>query len=284
MKSTIGLLLILFFLLIAQVSIASTQFTGVASQAMGGTGRAAVIPNEVAFLNPASFVSVRGYNLATAYRDFQTLDKGSTRNFAIHASENQTDSMFPLAITYLKTRDINSGAYGVREDIHLTTGQEIFGNVAFGIDVARYTDTPEGGKEETEWDAKVGFLYAPMDNLGLGLVFTNLLVTDLEHLKRGVEVGVNYLFMQFFRAALDVTYQMEDNESDESVVMFGIEHMYFKQIALRAGAKWDAPINQNYWTLGLAWNAPKISFGYAFEKNVAETDEYGHSVDLRIYF
>ena len=277
-------MLILFFLLIAQVSSATTQFTGVASQGMGGTGRAAVVANEVAFLNPASFVSVQGFNLSTSYRDFQTYDGGSQRNFAVHASENQTDSIFPLAVTYLKTRDINSSAYGEREDIHLTTGQTIFGSVAFGIDMAKYSVTPENGAKDSEWDLKLGFLYAPIENLGLGLVFTNLLDTDSIYLKRGVELGVNYIFMEFFRAALDVTYQMEDNENDESVVMLGLEHTFIKQIALRTGFKWDSPINQNYWTLGLAWNAPKIGFGYSYEKNVDEPDEYGHSVDLRIYF
>lgn len=279
MKSILGLFLILVVLFIAQVSSA-TQFTGVASQAMGGAGRAAVIPSEVAFLNPASFVSVRGYNISTAYRDFSTYSGTSQRNFVLHVSENQAGAMFPLAVTYAK-----SSVYSLdREDLHLTTGQEIFGKVAFGLDIGRYKFIPDGASKDTEWDLKMGFLYAPVENLGLGLVFTNLLVTDHEALKRGVEAGVNYMFLDFFRAALDITYQMEDNESDESVVMLGLEHTYLNQIPLRVGFKWDAPINQNYWTLGLGWTAPKLGIAYTYEKNVDEEDEYGHSVDLRIYF
>lgn len=280
MKKYLLLLSVLVILLIAQVSNA-TQFSGVASQSMGGTGRAAVLPNEVAFLNPASFVSVRGYNLSTAYRDFSTHYNTSVRNFAVHASENQTDSAFPLAVTYLRT----TNQFQEMEDIHLTTGQVIFGSVAFGVDIGRYKfESRDSDWNDTEWDAKLGFLYAPADTVGLGLVFSNLLSTDHELLNRQVEFGVNYLFLDFFRAALDITHQIEDNPTDESVVMLGLEHTLLKQVPLRAGFKWDAPINQNYWTLGLGWTAPKLALAYSYEKNVDENDEYGHSVDLRIYF
>lgn len=283
-KQSLVILLIFLILFIAQVSSATTQFTGVASQAMGGTGRAAVQASEAALLNPASIMFVRGYNMASAYRDFQTKDDGSTRNALFHLSENDPGTMFPLGITYVKTRDINSDFYGERKDLHFTTGQMLLKNLALGIDIGKYSITPENGAENSEWDAKLGFLYVPKENLGLGLVFTNLLVTDSLYLKRGVEFGLNYLYQDFLRLAFDVTYQMEDNPTDESVVMVGIEHMYLSQIPLRFGFKCDGPSSENYWTIGLGWNAPRIGFTYTFEKNVSETDEYGHSVDLRIYF
>lgn len=283
-KQNVVILIIFLVLFIAQVSSATTQFTGVSSQAMGGAGRAAVQASEAALLNPASLMFVRGYNMASSYRDFQTKDEGSTRNVLFHLSENETDSMFPLGITYLKTRDINSDFYGERQDLHFTTGQMLLKNLALGIDVAKYSITPENGAKKSEWDAKLGFLFVPDNNLGLGLVFTNLLVTDSPYLKRGVEAGVNYLFKEFLRVAVDVAYQMEDNPTDESVVMFGMEHMYLGQIPLRFGFKYDGPSSENYWTMGLGWNAPRIGFAYTFEKNVSEVNEYGHSVDLRIYF
>jgi hypothetical protein len=144
--------------------------------------------------------------------------------------------------------------------------------------------TPENGVTDSEWDAKLGFLYVPTGNLGLGLVFTNLLVTDFSYLKRGAEFGVNYLFKEFLRVALDITYQLEDNPDNKSTVMLGTEHMYLDQIPLRFGFKYDGPSSENYWTMGLGWNAPRIGFAYTFEKNVSEVSEYGHSVDLRIYF
>lgn len=284
MKSTLGLVLILIFLFIAQVSSAATDFTGVTSQAMGGAGRAAVIPTEVALLNPASFAAVSGFNLSTTYRDFETKSAGVNRNVLAHLSESQTDSMFPLAVTYFKSSGHDSITGFDREDIHLTTAQSLFDKVSFGLDVARYSFKPDVGAKDHEWDLKMGFLYAPTDTLGFGLVFTNLLVTEFDYLKRGAELGINYRFANFFRAAFDVTHQLEDNPTDESVVMLGIEHTFIDQVYLRAGFKWDNPISENYWTLGLAWDAPKIGFGYVYEKNASKTDEYGHSVDLRIYF
>jgi hypothetical protein len=284
MKSTVGLMVILALLLFAQVSRASTQFTGAASQAMGGTGRAAVQASEVGLLNPASFVFCSGYNMATAYREFNTADGGLTRNVMFHASEIETDSLFPLAITYLKTRDINSTDYSLREDFHFTTGQMVLNRLAFGVDIGKYKYTPEGGKDNSEWDVKLGFLYVPADAWGLGLVLTNLLVTDLPYLKRGAEFGVNYLFKDFFRFAMDVTYQLQDNPKHDGVVMLGMEHMFIKQIPMRFGIKIDDPNNANYWTAGLGWNAPRIGFDYTFEKNMSKNNEYGHSFDLKIYF
>lgn len=251
---------------------------------MGGAGRAAVEAAEVGLLNPASFVSVTGYNMAAEMRDFSTKDGGSTGNVLLHASENSGESLFPLAITYLKTRDSNAAISGVREDFHLTTGQVIFSNVAFGLDVGKYTNTPAAGIEDSEWDIKMGFLFVPLKDWGFGLVFSNLLDTDSVYLKRTLEGGVNYLFNNFFRMSFDVTYQTEDNPEHDGVVMLGIEHLFMKQIPLRLGMKWDDPIDENYWTLGLAWKAPRIGFGYTFEKNVAENKEYGHSFDLKIYF
>jgi hypothetical protein len=284
LKSTIGLLLILFLLLFAQVSSASTLFTGTESQAMGGTGRAAIEANEVGLLNPASFLFVSGYNLAVANRDFSNSDGGSTRNVLLHLSESQTDSMFPLAVTYLKTRDLNSTTNTEREDFHFTTGQMLLKNLALGIDVGKYGYQPKNQPKDSEWDVKLGFLYVPVDNWGFGLVFTNLLVTDYDFLKRGVEFGANYLFKDFFRMDLDLTYQLQDNPNHDGVVMLGMEHTFIKQIALRMGFRWDDPIGENYWTLGLGWNAPRIGFSYAYEKNVAKTNEDGHSFDLKIYF
>lgn len=273
------LISILIVLLAAQVTSAAT-FTGAVSHSMGGTGRGAVIPSEVSLLNPASFVSVRGYNIATAYRDFSYTSGVSERNFLVNLGENSTGSMFPLSVTYLRT----STHQLETEDIHLTTGQAIGGNIAFGLDVARYKVLPDNGPDDSEWDIKFGFLYAPKDTLGVGLVFSSLLNTDNPALKRQIEAGVNYLFADFFRAALDVVYQIEDNPKDEGIIMVGFEHIFKGNVPFRAGFKWDDPNNQNHWTLGLGWNGPRIGFDYSYEKNASKTNEYGHSVDLRIYF
>lgn len=271
-------------LIFGSSALASTPFYGSTSQAMGGAGRAAVVASEVSLLNPASFAFVRGYNIASNYRDFSTQDGGATRNVLFHASENETGAMFPLAITYLKTRDINNDAYGVREEYHLSSAQMVLKNLAFGIDGARYSYVPENGSRDYEWDVKVGFLYVPHKDWGLGLVFTNILSTDLPFLKRSVEFGVNYLFDGFFRFALDYTHQIEDNPTNEGIVMVGIEHTFIKQIPFRVGYRIDGPNSENYWTLGLAWDGPRLGLGYTYEKNVSENEEYGHSVDLRIYF
>ncbi len=271
-------------LLFAPNSNASIPFYGGISQSMGGAGRAAVNASEVGLLNPASFAFVRGYNLASTYRDFGTVEGGSTRNVLFHASENQAGAMFPLAVTYLKTRDINAAAYGVREEYHLSSAQMVLKNLAFGIDGARYSFEPENGAKDSEWDVRLGLLYVPHKDWGVGLVFTNLLSTDLPFLKRGVELGLNYLVKDFFRFSLDYTHQIEDNPTDDGAVMLGIEHTFASQIPLRIGFRVDGPSNENYWTLGLGWNGPRLGLGYTYEKSVSEAQEYGHSVDLRIYF
>ncbi len=269
----------LLFLVSVKTSFAAS-FSGTTSQAMGGTGRGAIIPTEVAFLNPASFASARGYFIATAYRDFSVYDGTNEKNFVAHLSENSPGSMFPLAITYMRTSFPNLAT----EDIHLTSAQAIAKNLALGIDVARYKVRPTGGPDDAEWDLKVGLMYATTDSLGVGLVFSNFLSTDNPALKKQIEAGVNYRFDEFFRAAFDIIYPTEDNTSDEGVVMLGLEHYLKKQFPIRAGFKWDDLNNENYWTFGLGWNGPRIGFDYSYEKNASRGGEYGHSVDLRIYF
>lgn len=274
--------LILLFLFSGFVH-ATTPFTGVISNSIGGAGRAAITPEEVGLLNPAALVHQKGYQLSTAYRDMNVREDGSIYNFLAHISENQPDTMFPLAVTYHKTRNFNYRAIDRTEDIHLTTANMIIPNLSLGFDVVRHT-YETSVDEDDEWDGSVGLMYIVTKDLGLGLVHRNVLDSDSPYLYRTVEFGVNYLFGDFLRFAADVVYATEKNPNKEAIYMFGMEHEIVEKLPLRIGFRGDDVINENYWTLGFGWVGPKIGFDYTLERNFSETGEFASSFDLKVYF
>jgi hypothetical protein len=240
-------------------------------------------PEEVAFLNPAALVHQKGYQLSTAYRDFNVREDGSIYDFMAHISENQPDTMFPLALTYHKNRNFYHSANDRSEDFHFTTANMLFDNFSIGFDVRKHKyDGPAEDKDE--WDGTVGIMYILTKDLGMGLVHRNLLDSDSPYLYRTLEFGVNYIFEDFLRFVFDVVYGTEKNPDKQAIYMFGVEHKMLEGFPLRLGFRGDDVLNEEYWTLGIGWVGPKIGLDFSLERNFSETGEFASSFDLKVYF
>jgi hypothetical protein len=286
MRSLIRALLIfsvLFFLQLVQ-AYGQTPFSGMPSMAMGGTGRAAVDASAVAFLNPASMAHVRGYNIAAANRFYSDDPSGGGHDSMLHASENQTDSLFPLAVTYVRSTIELPFESAKKSELHFTMAEDLGKNFALGADFGHYTYQLADLDKETHWDGTLGLMYVPKPNLGLGLVIGNFMKSDLYFLRRNIQLGANYMFDTFLRFAFDVVYPIEDNKDHKGVIMMGIEHKLQDTLPLRIGYRFDDLLKKRYATAGVGWVGPRIGFDYAFEKNLSKSNDYSHSVDVKIYF
>lgn len=276
--------ILLSLLSIGFIATAQTPFTGTISNSMGGTGRAAITPEEIGLLNPAALVHQDGYQLSTAYRDYNTENNGSAYDMMIHIAESERDSMFPLAITYHKQRHFYGSAMDRVQDLHFTTANIIFQNFSFGVDGVKHKYEPGVGNKIDEWDGSIGVLYLVSENLGLGLTHRNILSSNSPYLNRSVEFGVNYLFETFLRLTFDIAYGTEKNPGHDAIYMLGVEHKLIDYFPVRVGFRIDDVISENYWTIGVGWKGPKIGLDFSWEKNFSKNDEYGTSVDLKVYF
>jgi len=266
-------------------AVASGQsLTGVAPAAMGGAGRAGVDAGSIAFLNPASMAHLRGYNIVSAYRYYSVNPEGGGHDYFFHGSENQTDSLFPLGVTYAQSKIDFPLGHAKKREIHLTSAQMLGANFAFGIDFGRYDYQVTSSKKEAHWDSSLGLMYVATPQLGFGLVFGNYLKTDFPFLKRNIQFGTNYLFQDFLRAALDIVYQTEDNPDHKSIIMAGLEHRFLETLPLRLGYRYDGLLGKRYTTAGFGWDGPRLGIDYAFEKNLSKSRDYAHWVDVRVYF
>lgn len=270
-------------LLSTHVTQAQTAYTGIDSIALGGTGRAAVRQEEVGFLNPAALVHTRGFAITGGYRKMDIPGDGKIENMALHLSESGTNSLFPLGVTYLKTRNFYLPFVNYEENLHLSTAAMVLPNFSIGLDVSRnQLETDNMGYED--WNASLGLLYVINGNIGLGFVYYNVLDSDIYYLARRMALGTSYLFQGFLKAFLDVEYQVDNNIDNDLIYMIGLEHSLHKMFDIRFGTKFDDFNNRNYWTAGFGFKGPRLGLSYAFEKNFAVSTELAHSFDLKLLF
>lgn len=264
-------------------SFAQTQFTGITSLGLGGTGRAAVRAEEVGFLNPASLMHVRGYMVGGSYRDMNVRNEGSVENVMAYLSESGTKSMFPLNITYLKTRNYHLPFVDKNEEFIFSTATRILNNLSLGLNVSR-SEHETSINKEADWNTSIGLMYVLNPDFAIGLVYYNLLDSDTYYLARRIGFGSSYLFKGFLRFFMDLEYMVDHNPDNELQYMLGLEHILTDMLAYRMGLRFDDMRNSNYWTLGIGFNGPRLALGYAFEKNFSYASEYSHSVDLKLTF
>ena len=187
---------ILFFtasLLLSQNILASRPYEGPISAAMGGSGRAAVIPGEI-FLNPASLSYVAGYQLVANYRNFGLDPYGNITDYKFSILDNHGENIFPAAISYEKHRTWQNNLGANEDAVNVAIAKTAIGRLSVGFDIERYSITPDLGSATVEWDTSVGMIYPFTPNWGVGIVGYNLIPTNSTALIAKYAAAVAYYY------------------------------------------------------------------------------------------
>lgn len=265
MKSFIVLLLSFFPLLIFAESYHSAVSTST-----GGSGRAAIDPGDVSFLNPATLAHLRGYFVYTGHASGQTV---------VGLSDNTPDSVLPAAFAYSK--------FNQTQDVRLSFADFISPTWTIGV-TGHYFSLREEERSYNQFNADIGIAYVPRWNLGFGLVFYNVVgeaknFPEAYRIKPEIGLGFNYIYRKFLRWRLDLVGSQANNYTLPSV-MGGMESYMNKWMLLRLGYRLENSTDSSFATTGLGLELPRFRFNYAYEGDTRVVSNSRHSIDLSIPF
>lgn len=283
-------------LLILLLSLSSKTFAqsyvGPQASAMGGAGRAAIVPGESAFLNPASVSFFTQYFGTGFYSSGSHPGDGDEQQLGALLSDGTADRLFQGSLAYIRSTGSPVGSTDFnKQDIRATGSNFVWKNLSFGISAHRVVYKQPGIKTSTQWNGGLGLLYRWSEKLSLGLVADDLLkpsdAVPLEaRLMKSYGAGLSYTFDELLALRFDASRTPENNLNHNTTLMTGFESEVAQYFAFRGGFRWDENFGpeRRYFTTGLGFKGPKLRADYSFEKDTTVAGGIRHSFDLWMSF
>lgn len=287
MKYFIGLIATLFLSINVQAQLET--FSGPQSRAMGGAGRATIVPGESAFLNPATIPYFGEYFGTGFYSQGEHPDTGEDQQFGILLSDGVPERLFQGALAYVHG-NLNPAGPGdvTTQDMYGAASGLITKSISFGLNVRRFMYKVNGGAETIQWNGGAGLFYGYSKSLQFAAVANNLLtpkdsIPVTARLWRTYELGANFQYEKRFNIRFDVVKPTENKNTDFHT---GIESEVYKYMAFRTGFAWrESPgPERRVFTTGFGFKGPKLRADYSFEKDTKVSGGSRHSFDLWMPF
>ncbi len=261
---------------------------GPISSALGGSGRAAADPTEAGWLNPASLVHARFYHLALSHQQSHRDNGDGYRDYAVMFTDGGEEKIAAGSFSYVQ-RSTLAGASGsiVGEQKDFQGSMGIFlpnRRTSIGATYRRLIHA-QGGTEWSQDTYSIGTLIPVSDTFGFAIVGQDLAgsssAAPLEaRFIPSVAVALHQRFQNILEVRADVIRPLRENEEGKMDYRLGAESWFRPDFAFRIGGGWLETRKEMWMTAGIGFKGPKLSFGYAFEKEMRSSDGTRHSFDL----
>ncbi len=270
---------------------------------MGGAGRAAIDPSEIAILNPASLAHLRhrGYFISGNYGFGEHPVDGQFTQYGVLVADGgvmlasgEPSSFLPGAFSYMRKRvDVAGEPTVTLQDFQVTLAGFLMNKVALGISGHRLIDQRTVSLDFTQDNAHVGLLINPFESFGFAMT-----AYDIWPAKDSVPIGTrvvptfalgtHLVVQEMLRFRLDLVRPDVDTGlqkgSRRTNVMAGMESYFRPDFAIRLGGQWRETADQMYITAGLGFKGPRLSFDYAFQRDVRTAEAFSHLFDMWLPF
>ena len=276
------------FLICVAAGRAEAQFyTGPIASGAGGAGRAAADASESSYLNPASLSFIKDYNVSFAYASSDHPVDGARITYAGMLADGTAERLVPGSLSFVHRfteYPDQSGAY-TEQDYQASFSGMVARGLSLGASAHRQLYKPGRGSEATQDNATIGALWVPTTSLGLAAVGYDLIPSNvgapaLVRQSPTYAVGINYLFSDLFRVRADVVRPTEGPRNGRNNVMAGFESQFRPDFIFRAGMQWRETEDKTMWTVGVGFHGPRLSFDYAFEKDLRVDVGFRHVIDM----
>ena len=278
--------LTVFFYLMGGGYAHGQAFIGPIAQGMGGAGRAAAEVGEAVLMNPASLVHAPDYSVGTYYLNGSPTPGHSEEIFGVIATDNHKGVIFPGAIAYFQNKKTFLDLPEIKEKIiQASLGRFLVRQFAVGATVYYVTQTQKGQKDHSQWNSTLGVHWNPSRRLGLGLVYYHFLDSNSpDHFKlpQAWGVGTTYIFSEFLKFKLDLTYPLHLNPNQRFTYHGGIESAFSKYFSFRMGGEINEVTQNDSYALGITFNALRWLLDYSIKIHPQNKDTM-HGVDLRVF-
>ncbi len=291
------------FYFFAHLSLAQSSL-GSISASLGGAGRSSVDIGDSYVLNPASVAHLRRPTIAFGTTVFKpeshSLDNFdklvSYEGWHMSLSENDQDAPFGSSIYLSQIRNNNpdSNFYSAHQfnDAWFNFGNFIMPRVSMGLSY-HLRETQTLLKNYQEHNLSLGFLWIPLEKMGIGVSFHNLnspsSAIPKEH-TLGSTTGIGFLYLpqDYLRLRLDYSKKFHQLTSQSmSELAFGLENSMNSWLLTRIGIahqRTDENVSIRKITFGLGFSGPRFGIHYGFQLYQLAQRGTEHSVDFMIPF
>jgi len=236
----------------SMVAVATPEFVPIQERAEGHSMGGSVLLNDSLYSNPAASAFTQTYAVEGTF--------GLPRSFAASVLDTRT-SEIGGAFGYFRTQDVNATApvQGLKLALNGKASSVIGVGVAGKVMWGQGTDM--SNQHLNDLDAGV---LANLGSAQVGYSLHNILNGNpLLNQQREMALGgrIGYQDLLFLNATLYSAWaKLAVNQ-----VGIGVEYISPYYFALKAGYRIDSDINQNFWSAGLSFLAPKLNLHYAIE-------------------
>ncbi len=271
---------------------------GPIASALGGAGRAVADPTEAGGLNPAALVYTPSYHFAISRQESHRDQGDGYHDFGIMLADGGEDKIAAGSFSYVQRSTLRGGAGAVSaEQKDLQASVAFFlpksvwlprrtseGQVSLGLTYRRLIHE-QPGADITQDTYSVGAVVPLGNRFGLALVGHDLAggsgaAPTEAQFAPAVALGFRAVPVPMFQARVDVIRELRENPDARSDVRGGIESWFREDFAFRLGGAWLERRDEMWMTTGIGFKGPRLSFGYAFEKEMRTSDGTRHTFDL----
>ena len=286
--STAALVVLAAIISIAPLKARAQFFTGPIASSTGGAGRAAADGSEAAFLNPASVVSLRKYYMSGIYGTSSHPVNGDQSTYGVSLADGTPENLFPASLSYIHRFVQGQNDFtDVQQDLQVAVGASLLPRLGLGIAGHQTTDLLNTGSRFTQTNMNVGLLFTPVDYVGLAATVTDVFtpsesVAQAQQVVPTYAIGGHLIIQNSFRFRLD--FVRPDRGNERTDVMSGIETYFTPSFAFRVGEMWKETLDQNFFTAGLGYHGPNLSFDYSYQRDTRAGAGETHLIDLWVGF
>lgn len=261
---------------------------GPTAAALGNAGRAAVDPVEAGWLNPAALVHVRSYHVSFSHQQSSRENGGAHRDFALMLADGGEDRMASGSLSYVQRKAWSGSAAGLeaeQKDIQLSAAAFIPSTrFSLGFTYRRLMHQ-QPAIDIAQDTFSLGALVPVANGIGIGFVGNDLAgATDDVPIEARLiptfGVGFHMQTHSILHVRADLVRPLEGNTDGRNNVHVGLESWFDQNFAFRVGSAWLETRNETWLSAGIGFRGPRLSFGYAFEKETRSQDGTRHTIDL----
>lgn len=277
--------------LILYSSLANASFNkmtiGSVSAATGSAGIATVEAGDSAFLNPATLVHLKGYQITTSFKNSSDQTGQQLSQSLITITDNGYDAIVPASLAAIHRTFTYNGVEVKAKGVKVALSNFLAPQISMGLSISHWQSEMLEQRYDNS-NADFGLLFTPNAEIGLGLVGYNLIPTAKTTPNRQIEepgwgLGANYIYQGFIRVRLDLLSGPQEAPA-KYTYQGGFESFLSDWFVVRLGAQRDDFIGKNRITGGLGFNGPKFQINYAYQMSPQDDSLSAHGVDLVIPF
>ena len=269
-------------------STESPYRVGPIASALAGAGRAAADPTEAGWLNPAALVHARFYHLSLSHQQSHRNNGDGYRDFGVMFTDGGEEKIAAGSFSYVQRSTLQGGAGAILgEQKDFQGSMAIFlpnRRTSIGATYRRLLHT-QAGAEWTQDTFSIGTLIPVTDTFGFGIVGQDLAGGSSSAPREAsfipsVSVALHQRFQEILEFRGDVIRPLRENEEGKMDFRAGAESWFRPDFAFRLGGAWLETRKEMWMTAGIGFKGPRLSFGYAFEKEMRSSDGTRHTFDL----